>query len=90
MRPPPAPRHEPRGHRTDVAKALDYLLRVSKRRAIVFVVSDFLSPDFSRPLAAVYRKNKMLSPAMKEFLNLLKAGSGEESKKAFKPLNREP
>ena len=41
----------------------------------------FEDADFSRPLAAVYRKNKMLSPAMKAFLNMLKAGSGEESKK---------
>lgn len=53
--------HEPRGHRTDVAKALDYLLRVSKRRAIVFVVSDFLSPDFSRPLAMAARKHDVVA-----------------------------
>jgi uncharacterized protein (DUF58 family) len=53
--------HEPRGHRTDVAKALDYLLRVSKRRAIVFVVSDFLSPDFSRQLAMAARKHDVVA-----------------------------
>jgi uncharacterized protein (DUF58 family) len=53
--------YEPRGHRTDVAKALDYLLRVSKRRAIVFVVSDFLSPDFSRPLAMAARKHDVVA-----------------------------
>ena len=53
--------HQPQGHRTDVAKALDYLLRVSKRRAIVFVVSDFLSPDFSRPLAMAARKHDVVA-----------------------------
>ncbi len=53
--------HEPSGHRTDVAQALDYLLRVSKRRAIVFVVSDFLSPDFSRPLAMAARKHDVVA-----------------------------
>jgi uncharacterized protein (DUF58 family) len=53
--------YEPRGHRTDVARALDYLLRVSKRRAIVFVVSDFLSPDFSRPLAMAARKHDVVA-----------------------------
>jgi uncharacterized protein (DUF58 family) len=53
--------YEPRGHRTDVATALDYLLRVSKRRAIVFVVSDFLSPDFSRPLAMAARKHDLVA-----------------------------
>ena len=53
--------YQPRGHRTDVATALDYLLRVSKRRAIVFVVSDFLSPDFSRPLAMAARKHDLVA-----------------------------
>lgn len=33
---------------------------------------DFEDADFSRPLAAIYRKNKLLSPAMKEFLTVLK------------------
>jgi hypothetical protein len=28
--------------------------------------------DFFRPLAAIYKKNKVLSPAMKQFLALLK------------------
>jgi LysR family transcriptional regulator, transcriptional activator of the cysJI operon len=31
--------------------------------------------DFYRPLAAVYKKNKVLSPAMKQFLSLLKEPS---------------
>jgi DNA-binding transcriptional LysR family regulator len=28
--------------------------------------------DFFRPLAALYKKNKVLSPAMKQFLAILK------------------
>ena len=28
--------------------------------------------DFFRPIAAIYKKNKVLSPAMKQFLALLK------------------
>ena len=28
--------------------------------------------DFFRPLAALYKKNKVLSPAMKQFLSILK------------------
>jgi uncharacterized protein (DUF58 family) len=53
--------YQPRGHRTNVAAALDYLLRVSKRRAIVFVVSDFLSADFSRPLAMAARRHDVVA-----------------------------
>jgi DNA-binding transcriptional LysR family regulator len=29
--------------------------------------------DFSRPTAAIYQKGKLLSPAMKEFLQVLKS-----------------
>ena len=48
--------HEPKGHGTDIGKALDYLLRVTRRRAIVFLLSDFISDDFSRPLAMAASK----------------------------------
>lgn len=52
---------EPKRHRTHVARALEFLLKVQKRRAIVFVVSDFLSPDFSRPLAMAARKHDLVA-----------------------------
>lgn len=42
---------------------------------------EFEDADFSRPLAAIYRKNKLLSPAMKEFLGVLKSELGEEKAK---------
>jgi uncharacterized protein (DUF58 family) len=53
--------YEPKGHRTNVAAALEYLLRVSKRRGIVFVISDFMSPDFARPLAMAARKHDVVA-----------------------------
>ena len=44
----------------------------------------FEDADFSRPLAAIYKKNKVLSPAMKEFLQILKGNLLEEPKKEKK------
>jgi uncharacterized protein (DUF58 family) len=41
---------EPKSHRTDVANALSYLSRVMKKKAIVFVLSDFLADDYKRTL----------------------------------------
>src|ERR1019366_868846 len=35
--------------------------------------------DFYRPTAAIYKKNKVLSPAMKQFLTLLKDSAGKIS-----------
>ena len=45
------------------------------------VALDFEDADFSRPRAAIYKKNKVLSPAMKEFLNTLRAGLNEEGRR---------
>ncbi len=41
---------QPVGTGTDIAGALEYLNRVMKRSALLFLVSDCASPDFSAPL----------------------------------------
>jgi uncharacterized protein (DUF58 family) len=48
--------HKPKGTGTDISGALEYLLRVIKRRAIVFVLSDFVAPGFSNPLSVAANK----------------------------------
>ncbi|MEE9269601.1 MAG: DUF58 domain-containing protein [Candidatus Krumholzibacteria bacterium] len=48
--------HQPKNRGTDIGKALDYLLRVTRRRAIVFLLSDFISDDFSKQLAMAASK----------------------------------
>lgn len=40
----------PAGRGTDMGEALSYLNRVQKRRAVVFLLSDFLGPAAERPL----------------------------------------
>lgn len=52
--------HQPEGRGTDVGAALEYLDRVLTRRAVVFVVSDFQSPDFSRALKSVRRRHDVI------------------------------
>jgi LysR family transcriptional regulator, transcriptional activator of the cysJI operon len=42
---------------------------ISKQTLVALPIED---GDFFRPLAAIYKKNKVLSPAMKQFLALLK------------------
>jgi DNA-binding transcriptional LysR family regulator len=39
---------------------------------------DLEGADFFRSLAAIYKKSKVLSPAMKQFINILKGENGEE------------
>ena len=41
---------QPRGKQTNLAAALEYLNTVMSRRAVVFLISDFLAPDYTKPL----------------------------------------
>jgi uncharacterized protein (DUF58 family) len=49
-----------RGHGSDLAGALDYAGRVQRKRAIVFVISDFLVKDFQKPLALLSRRHDVV------------------------------
>jgi len=52
----------PGSTRTDLRVALDYLMRVLHRRAIILLLSDFLDmPDFERPLRALARRHDVVA-----------------------------
>lgn len=52
---------EPRSRRTDIAAALDFLNHVMHRRSVVFLVSDFESPDFKRPLSVSATRHDLIA-----------------------------
>src|ERR1700687_4132587 len=52
---------EPEGHGTEPALALDYLNNIVTRRAVVFFISDFQAPDFSRALAVTARRHDFIA-----------------------------
>lgn len=52
---------EPKGRGTDIAGALDYLNRVVSRRAVVFLISDFIAPDFSKALTVSSRRHDLVA-----------------------------
>lgn len=52
---------QPRQTQTDIAGALDYLGRVIRRRCVAFVVSDFMGPEFRRPLGVVGRRHDLIA-----------------------------
>jgi uncharacterized protein (DUF58 family) len=68
--------YRPRGRKTNIAQALSYLLRVMKRRAIVFLVSDFLSPDFSREIALAAKKFDVVALKIRDPREEALAGGG--------------
>lgn len=52
---------EPKGRGTNLAGALDYMNRVISRRAVVFVISDFMAPDFTKALTVTSRRHDLVA-----------------------------
>jgi len=52
---------KPQGRGTEPALALDYLNNIVTRRAVVFFISDFQAPDFSRALAVSGRRHDFIA-----------------------------
>ncbi len=49
------------GRRTRLAPALEFVSRVVRKKAVVFVVSDFMSSGWSKPLAACARRHDVVA-----------------------------
>lgn len=52
---------DPKGRGTDLARALEYMNKLITRRAVVFVISDFFTGDFTRPLTVSARRHDMVA-----------------------------
>ncbi len=52
---------EPKRRGTNLAAALEYLNKVTSRRAVVFMISDFLSPDFTKPLTVAAKRHDLVA-----------------------------
>jgi len=52
---------EPKGKRTNLTIALEYMNRVISRRAVVFMISDFLAPDFTKALNVSSRRHDLVA-----------------------------
>jgi len=66
---------KPQRIKTDIAGALEYLNKVIKRKSVVFLISDFLSENFFKPLQIANNKHdvvamKISDPRESEFSNI--------------------
>ncbi len=53
--------HRPEGRGTDIAGVLEYLTHVVRRRAVAFLVSDFMSEGFEKPLSVAGRRHDLIA-----------------------------
>ncbi len=51
----------PRGRKTDIPAALEYLNKVCRRSTVTFIVSDFYDADFEKPLAIANKRHDLVS-----------------------------
>ena len=80
--------HEPAGRGTDIESALQYLDRVLHRRSVVFLISDFQAPDFSRSLRVVRHRHDLIPVLVRDqresllppvrYIELLDSETGEQ------------
>ncbi len=54
------------GKKTDIPMALDYLGRVIRKKATVFLVSDFLADGFARPLALLNKRHDIVAVPVRD------------------------
>jgi uncharacterized protein (DUF58 family) len=58
--------HRPQGRGTDIGGALEYLSRVVPRRAVVFLVSDFMGEGFFRPLSVAGKRHDLIAVRVRD------------------------
>jgi hypothetical protein len=45
---------------TDIACALDFMAKISKKRSFTFVISDYLSPEYEKSLRLLNRRHEVV------------------------------
>ncbi len=55
----------PKGN-TDIPQALDYLAMVVRKKATVFLVSDFLETDFKKPLSLLNKRHDVIAVSVRD------------------------
>jgi uncharacterized protein (DUF58 family) len=52
--------------RTDIPLALDYIARVMRKRATVFLVSDFIEADLKKPLSLLNKRHDVIAVPVRD------------------------
>ena len=58
--------YEPAGKKTDLARPLDFLNRVTIRRAVVFVISDFHAQNYEKALTICSRRHDLIAVVIED------------------------
>ncbi len=53
--------HKPHGTQTDIANVLEYMNRVTRRRSVIFLVSDFINTGYEKALQIANRRHDVVA-----------------------------
>lgn len=67
---------KPTGRGTDLSLALEYVNRLSKRRAVVFLLSDFFAGDYEKALAVTGRRHDLIPIVLSDPLDAALPAAG--------------
>jgi len=62
--------------KTNIPEALDYLAKVVRKKATVFLVSDFLEADFKKPLSLLNKRNDVIAVPVSDRAEIEMPGAG--------------
>lgn len=52
--------YQPIGKKTDIKSALEFFNRIVKRRAIIFLISDFIDKDYEKTMSVISQKHDLI------------------------------
>jgi uncharacterized protein (DUF58 family) len=67
---------KPKGRGTDTSLALEHLLRVIKKKCVVFMISDFIDEGYMKPLGIASRKHDLIALKLSDSLEISFPGAG--------------
>jgi uncharacterized protein (DUF58 family) len=62
--------------RTNIPQALDYLAKVIRKKATVFLVSDFIETDFKKPLSLLNKRHDVIAVSVRDRAEVALPGIG--------------
>jgi uncharacterized protein (DUF58 family) len=62
--------------KTNIPQALDYLARVVRKKATVFLVSDFIETDFKKPLSLLNKRHDVIAVSVRDRAEIALPGVG--------------
>ncbi|MBN1786906.1 MAG: DUF58 domain-containing protein [Sedimentisphaerales bacterium] len=56
--------------KTDTPRALEYLARVTRKKATIFLVSDFIEADFKKPLSLLNKRHDVIAVSVRDLAEI--------------------